>query len=106
MEELVGEIQDEYDDENAIVKKTSDFEYQLVGSAYISDVNEFLPYHLPEGDDYETVGGFVNFIFGHIPEKDETMVYDVYDVKVLEKSDRKIELVQLRVTEDKRDDIL
>lgn len=106
MEELVGEIQDEYDDENALVKKTADFEYQIEGSAYISDVNEFLPYPLPEGDDYETVGGFVNFIFGHIPDKDEAMVYDVYDVKVLEKSDRKIELVQLRVTEDKRDDIL
>ncbi|MBK0404852.1 HlyC/CorC family transporter [Adhaeribacter sp. BT258] len=106
MEELVGEIQDEYDDENAIVKKTADFEYQLEGSAYISDVNEFLPYPLPEGDDYETVGGFVNYIFGHIPDKEEAMVFDVYDVKVLEKSDRKIELVQLRVTEDKRDDIL
>lgn len=106
IEELVGEIQDEYDEESAIVKKTSDFEFQLQGSAYISDVNDFLPYPLPEGEDYETVGGFVNFIFGHIPEKDETMVFDVYDVKVLEKSERKIDLVQLRVTEDKRDDIL
>jgi CBS domain containing-hemolysin-like protein len=106
MEELVGEIQDEYDDENAIVKKTADFEFQVEGSAYIPDVNEFLPYALPEGDDYETVGGFVNYIFGHIPEKGESMVFDVYDVTVLEKSDRKIELVQFRVTEDKRDDIL
>ncbi len=106
IEELVGEIQDEYDEENAIVKKTSDFEFQVTGSAYIPDVNEFLPYPLPEGEDYETVGGFVNYIFGHIPEKDETMVFDVYDVKVLEKSDRKIELVQLSVTADKRDDIL
>src|SRR5690606_5016828 len=106
IEELVGEIQDEYDDENAIVKKTADFEYQLEGSAYISDVNEFLPYPLPEGEDYETVGGFINYIFGHIPDKDEAMVYDVYDVKVLEKSDRKIELVQLKVTEEKRADIL
>src|SRR5688572_5496996 len=106
MEELVGEIQDEYDDENAIVKKTADFEYQIEGSAYVPDVNEFLPYALPEGEDYETVGGFVNYIFGHIPEKGESMVFDVYDVTILEKSDRKIELVQLRVTEDKRDDIL
>jgi CBS domain containing-hemolysin-like protein len=106
MEELVGEIQDEYDDENAIVKKTADFEYQVEGAAYIPDVNEFLPYPLPEGEDYETVGGFINYIFGHIPDKDETMVYGVYDVTVLEKSDRKIELVQFKVTEDKRDDIL
>ncbi|KAA9331122.1 hemolysin family protein [Adhaeribacter soli] len=106
IEELVGEIQDEYDEENPLVEKIGNFEFRIKGSAAISDVNAFLPYQLPEGEDYETMSGFINMIFGHIPEKGETMIHDVYEVKILEKSERKIELVQLKVTEDKRDDIL
>lgn len=106
MEELVGEIQDEYDEEIPVVEKTGDFEYRVSTAASIPDVNDFLPYPLPQSEDYETVGGLVNVIYGAIPEVGDTAVFNEYEVKVLEKSQRNIEAVLLHVTEDKRDDIL
>ncbi|HEX8505529.1 MAG TPA: hemolysin family protein, partial [Hymenobacter sp.] len=62
IEELVGEIQDEYDNEVPVVEKVSETEYRVNTSTPISDANEYLPYPLPEGDDYETVGGLLNVI--------------------------------------------
>jgi CBS domain containing-hemolysin-like protein len=106
MEELVGEIQDEYDEEVPVVEKLSDFEFKVSTAASILDVNDFLPYPLPEGEDYETVGGLINVIYGTIPEVGDTAVFQEYEFKVLEKSQRNIVSVLLTVTEDKRDDIL
>jgi CBS domain containing-hemolysin-like protein len=106
MEELVGEIQDEYDEEVPVVEKISDFEFKVSTAASILDVNDFLPYPLPEGEDYETVGGLINVIYGSIPDLNETAVFNEYEFKVLEKSQRNIENVLLTVTEDKRDDTL
>jgi CBS domain containing-hemolysin-like protein len=99
VEELVGEIQDEYDEEKPIVEKVSDTEFKVETSAAISDVNDYLPYPLPKSDDYETVGGLINLIYGAIPEVNEVAVLDPYEFKVLEKSQRNIELVLLRVTQ-------
>ncbi|WP_207435445.1 hemolysin family protein [Sabulibacter ruber] len=106
IEELVGEIQDEYDEEVPLVEKMGDFEYRVSTAASILDANDDLPYPLPEGEDYETVGGYLNMIYGRIPEIGETVVEGVYEFKVLEKSERNVESVLLTVTEDKRDDIL
>ncbi|MBA9075371.1 hemolysin family protein [Rufibacter quisquiliarum] len=106
IEELVGEIQDEYDEEVPLIEKIGDFEYKVSTSVSIQDANDDLPYPLPEGEDYETVGGYVTMIYGRIPEVGETVVHGVYEIKVLEKTERNIESVLLTVTEDKRDDIL
>ncbi|MCC9136841.1 hemolysin family protein [Pontibacter silvestris] len=107
VEELVGEIQDEYDEEAPIVEKLTDFEYKVNGSANISDANDFLPYPLPEGEDYETVGGWINVLYGQIPETlNETTTFNEYDVRVLEKSDRRVEWVHLRIREEVRESLL
>ncbi|AMM50299.1 hemolysins-related protein containing CBS domains [Rufibacter sp. DG15C] len=106
IEELVGEIQDEYDEEVPLIEKTGDFEYKVNTSVSIQDANDDLPYPLPEGEDYETVGGYLNMIYGRIPEIGDTVVHGVYEFKILEKTERNVESVLLTVTEDKRDDIL
>jgi CBS domain containing-hemolysin-like protein len=98
MEELVGEIQDEYDNEVPVVEKISETDYRVNTSTPISDANEYLPYPLPEGDDYETVGGLLNVIYGNIPEVGDVAVLDNYEFRVLKRSRRAVELVQLRVT--------
>ncbi|UYZ63147.1 hemolysin family protein [Hymenobacter weizhouensis] len=99
MEELVGEIQDEYDNEVPVVEKVSDNEYRVNTATPIPDANEYLPYPLPEGDDYETVGGLLNVIYGNIPEVGDVAVLDNYEFRVLKRSRRAVELVQLRVTD-------
>ncbi|OON68983.1 hemolysin [Hymenobacter sp. CRA2] len=99
MEELVGEIQDEYDNEVPVVEKVSELEYRVAASTAINDANEFLPFPLPEGDDYETVGGLVNVIYGAIPEVGDVAVFENYEFRILNRSRRAVELVQLRVLE-------
>ena len=98
MEELVGEIQDEYDNEVPVVEKMAEDEYRVNPATPISDANEYLPFPLPEGDDYETVGGLLNVIYGSIPEVGDVAVLDPYEFRVLQRSRRAVELVQLRVT--------
>jgi CBS domain containing-hemolysin-like protein len=97
MEELVGEIQDEYDNEVPVVEKISETEYRVSTSTPIPDANEFLPYPLPEGDDYETVGGLLNVLYGNIPEVGDVAVLEPYEFRVLSRARRVVELVQLRV---------
>ncbi|MBF9141975.1 HlyC/CorC family transporter [Hymenobacter sp. BT439] len=98
MEELVGEIQDEYDNEVPVVEKVAEDEYRVNPATPIPDANEYLPYPLPEGEDYETVGGLLNVIYGSIPEVGDVAVLDPYEFRVLQRSRRAVELVQLRVT--------
>ncbi len=98
MEELVGEIQDEYDNEVPVVEKVAEDEYRVNPATPIPDANEYLPFPLPEGEDYETVGGLLNVIYGSIPEVGDVAVLDPYEFRVLQRSRRAVELVQLRVT--------
>jgi len=71
VEELVGEIQDEYDEETPVVEKISDTEYMVDASANVHDVNEFLPKELPESNDYDTISGLVSDLFDKIPDVGE-----------------------------------
>ncbi|MFD2785313.1 hemolysin family protein [Hymenobacter rubripertinctus] len=97
MEELVGEIQDEYDNEVPVVEKVSETEYRVNTATPIPDANEHLPHPLPEGDDYETVGGLLNVLYGNIPEVGDVAMLDNYEFRVLKRSRRAVELVQIRV---------
>ena len=104
MEELVGEIQDEYDNEVPVVEKISDTEYRVNPATPIPDANEYLPFPLPEGEDYETVGGLLNVIYGAIPEVGDLAVLDPYEFRILGRNGRVVELVELRVVQPLRTD--
>ncbi len=104
LEELVGEIQDEYDQETPLVEKVSDNEYLVNTSLAISDVNEYLPFELPESSDYDTIGGLVNQIFGKIPDVDDKAVYGPYEFTVLKRNRRRVESVRLMSLTEGHDD--
>ncbi|HEY9561447.1 MAG TPA: hemolysin family protein [Anseongella sp.] len=95
VEELVGEIQDEYDEEKPVVEQVAENEYLVNALAPITDVNEFLPEELPEDDDYDTVAGLMNVIFEKIPEVGETKDGYGYNFTILTKVNRKVESVRL-----------
>ena len=97
MEELVGEIQDEYDNEVPAVEKISETEYRVDTSTAIPDANEYLPYPLPEGEDYESVGGLLNVLYGNIPEIGDVAVLEPYEFRVLSRTGRVVEMVQIRL---------
>ncbi|WP_462266608.1 hemolysin family protein [Mucilaginibacter sp.] len=97
VEELVGEIQDEYDEEKPIVEKLSDREFIVNALAPIYDVNGHLPHDLPEDGDFDTVSGWLGEIFGKIPDVGEQKEANGYDITVLRKSDQNIESVKLEL---------
>ena len=97
IEELVGEIQDEHDDEIPTVEKKSETEYIVNAHSSISDVNEALPMSLPENPKYETVSGLINFLWGRIPAVNEKRHYDGYEITILQRKKQTVELVKLRV---------
>ena len=97
IEELVGEIQDEHDEEKPIVEKKSETEFVVNAHSNIGDVNESLPMSLPENPKYETVSGLINFIWGRIPGVNEKRQYSGYEFTILQRKKQTVESVKLRV---------
>lgn len=95
IEELVGEIQDEHDEEAPFVEKLNEKEFLVNALSTIEDVNEFLPVPLPKSNEYDTVAGLVNFAFGKIPELNEKIRFEDYEIQVLKKSKQRVLVVKL-----------
>ncbi|MBS1503373.1 MAG: HlyC/CorC family transporter [Bacteroidetes bacterium] len=105
VEELVGDIQDEYDEEKPIVEKINDTEFIVNALAPIYDVNSHLPHDLPEDGDYDTVSGWLGDIFGKIPDVGEHKEANGYNITVLKKSDQNIESVKLELQLNEEDTV-
>jgi CBS domain containing-hemolysin-like protein len=105
VEELVGEIQDEYDEEKPIVEAVNDREFIVNALAPIYDVNGHLPHDLPEDGDFDTVSGWLGHIFGKIPDVGEQKESNGYNITVLKKSDQNIESVKLELLLNEEDTV-
>ena len=105
VEELVGEIQDEFDEEKPIVEKINEREFVVNALAPIYDVNEHLPHDLPEDGDFDTVSGWLGHIFGKIPDVGEQKEANGYNITVLKKSDQNIESVKLELLINEEDTV-
>lgn len=100
VEELVGEIQDEYDEEKPIVDQISETEFIVNAYATVYDVNEYLPHDLPEDEDFDTVGGLVSHAFGKIPEVGDSEEFYGYLFTILKKTEQNIETIKLELVID------
>ncbi len=91
LEELVGDIYDEYDKEEKEYEKIDENTYILSGSMTIYDVNKLLNADIPDGD-YDTISGYLQEKLGRIPEDEETPVIDTDKVtyKIEECEDKRI----------------
>ncbi len=103
VEEIVGEIQDEYDEEKPTVEKISDTEFVINAYATVYDVNEHLPHDLPEDEDFDTVGGLVSHAFGKIPEVGDSEECYGYLFTILKKTEQNIETIKLELVISKSD---
>lgn len=95
VEELVGDIQDEYDEEVPVVEKLSDVEYMVDAGANLHDVNSYLPVELPESSDYDTVAGLVSELFEKIPDVGDSTSAFGYVFTIMRKTQQNIEFVKL-----------
>ena len=89
LEELVGDIYDEYDKVEKEYEKIDDNTYMISGSMPIYDVNKLLDAKIPEGD-YDTISGYLQEELGRIPEDEENPVIETkYVTFKIEKSEDK-----------------
>jgi CBS domain containing-hemolysin-like protein len=95
LEELVGEIQDEFDDELPVVEKTGDKTYHVIASATLDDINELLPHPIEKEEQYETLAGCLIVKFHKIPNIREKISFDNYEFSILKKTRSSITLVQV-----------
>ncbi|WP_224485253.1 hemolysin family protein [Robertkochia aurantiaca] len=100
VEELFGEIEDEHDSVALEEEQISHNEFRLSARLEVDYINEEYKLTLPEGENYETLGGLIVNHLGEIPEKDETIRIDRFLFTVLEVSNTKINLLHLKVLED------
>lgn len=96
LEEIVGEIQDEYDNEEEEIKKISPDSYLCSARTSIHELNEELSINLPV-DGGDTVGGFVFTQFGKIPDIDEKMSFKGIEFKVEKMEGRQIKKVRIEL---------
>jgi CBS domain containing-hemolysin-like protein len=97
LEEIVGEIDDEYDQQTEeTIHKIDDDVCESLGRAHVDEINHLMGFDLPEDQDFDTIGGFVFAEFGRVPSVGESMTWeDSLRVTVLEASRRRVNRVRL-----------
>lgn len=76
LEEIVGEIQDEYDENLSELVHDPNGDVHIAGSMTVNRFNELLGTEVPQGEDYDTIAGFVQKLAGKLPQKDEIYNHD------------------------------
>lgn len=98
LEELVGEITDEY--EKTPIKPISQVEdsiYEVDARTSVDDVNDELDLELPEEEDYDTLGGFVFSFLGYIPKTGEKFIYENIEFTISSAESRRIRRIRVKL---------
>ena len=94
IEELVGEIVDEYDDEQPLVEELADGDIRVSGRLGVDEFRELLDVELPEGE-WDTVGGLLLDLLGHVPRPGESARWDGVSLTAEKVEGRRIETLRV-----------
>ena len=91
LESIVGNMQDEFDDEQEEFEQISEDVFEFDGTSAIDEISDLLDVEFPEGE-YDTVAGYLMSVLGRIPDPDEhpTVEYEGYSFTVVEMDERRI----------------
>ena len=98
VEESIGEIEDEHDNQNLVAKSLGNNEYLLSGRLEIERINELFSLEIPESDEYQTLGGFILAHHQRFPQLNEVINIGKYKIRPIKQRSTKIELVKLSIT--------
>jgi len=99
MEEIVGPVGDELATIEKEYESIDEYTFQIDGGMRVEEANEEMGLGLPEGEDYETVAGFILELLGHIPREGERLKYKTLKIVITEMRGMKIE--KIRLTKEK-----
>ncbi len=100
LEEIFGEIDDEYDVSDLIEKNIDKHKYQFSGRLEVDYLNEKYQFELPVTDEYETLAGMVLFYNEAIPKVGDVIQIERFSVKILEATTSKIKLLEISFPEE------
>ena len=106
IEQIVGDIDDEYDEEDRVIEKIDDTTFIVDGNVYLDDLDDDTPVSL-KSDNSETVGGFLIDLMGEIPKEDinyKPICFENYDFTILEVKDRRIERIKIEIKDRDSDE--
>ena len=95
LEEIVGEIRDEYDSEVDNIIKLSDNVYEVMGETSVEEVDKELEIDIPLLEEYDTISGFVQYKLGKVAVDNDQINEEKYIIKVIEVENKKI--VKLKI---------
>ncbi len=99
LEEMFGEIRDEFDTDDLVLKKTADNTFLISGSVEIDHIVERFGLDIPDGD-YTTLSGFITAFAGKIPEQGEVVRIQNFHFNIIKANSVRIEFVRLKIIED------
>lgn len=95
LEEIVGEIADEYDEEEPLVTKTEEGDFLVDGRLGVDELGEIIGVDLPDGE-WDTVGGLILSLAGRVPSEGESFVYEAHEFVADRVQGRRVARVRLR----------
>lgn len=96
LEEIVGDISDEYDEEEALFVPQSDGSWIVDPHMSILDAEEQLGIEIPQEGDYDTIGGYIFHCAGAIPSRGFVIHRDEFEIEILRSNERTLEKVKIR----------
>lgn len=105
LEEIVGEIADEYDIDEELLYTTAPGEGSWIVDARMSilDAEEAFDIHIPQEGDYDTIGGYIFHKVGSIPQKGLRIHHEDFDMEILSSSERSVEKVRITPRKNERE---
>lgn len=101
LEEIVGEIRDEFDQEEESIKQIKETIYDIKGDTLIEELNYELSIEIPISEEYDTVSGYVQYELGKLAEVGDQVRKNNYILKVLEMDNKRIEKIRVVIEESK-----
>ncbi len=104
LEELVGEIQDEYDNEKPYVEQVGDSTFIITAHRNLSDINKYLPYRLEESEYYDTLSGLIAYLFPNEIREGDVLPVGAYEARILKMYRNSVETLELKLSNEQDED--
>jgi len=103
LEQIVGDIEDEfdYDETEGNIIEENQSQFRVKAATEISDFNNFFATSY-EDTDFSTIGGLVTHKFGYLPENEEKISFDGFDMTIIRSDSRQIHSIQINISEPKK----
>ncbi|KAA3597903.1 MAG: HlyC/CorC family transporter [Calditrichaeota bacterium] len=95
IEEIVGEIQDEYDNEDSLFEEVDENTFIFNAKIEIEDANKVLESNFAEDEEFETLGGLIYDITGSVPNKGDVINFENFEFKIIDVDNRRVSKVKV-----------